>query len=75
MDKLTVFRNRLKKIGIETEYAANYPWIYITHINGKRVVERFEANHGWTIGYQNKEFTFSDIKEIFKLIRKYGTEV
>ena len=75
MDKLTIFINRLKKIGINIELVGNYPWIYIDKINGKKVTEKFEANHGFTIAFYpvnpNQTLKFTDIKEIFKLIRKY----
>jgi len=72
---LDKFVNRLKKIGIDVKLAANYPWIYITHINGKKVTELFKANHGFTVAWFpaniNHKPCFSDITEIFKLIRKY----
>ena len=72
---LTPFIERLKKIGIEVELVGNYPWIYIDKINGKRVTERFEGNHGFTIAFlpvrNDQEMEFTDIVEIFKLIRKY----
>ena len=75
MEKLTTLKNRLTKIGIETEYSANYPWIYIDKINGKRVTELYAANHGFTVGFMSSKlgvgFNFTDINEIFKLIRKY----
>lgn len=71
MDKITIFGNRLKKIGIEVKFFGNCPWIYLDTINGKRVTEKFLANHGFTVMFSTtKEFT--DIKEIFKIIRKYG---
>ena len=71
-DKLSVFISRLQKLGIETTYAGNIPWIYLDTICGKKVTERFQANHGFTVGYLgNMGFTFSDIKEIFSLLRKY----
>jgi len=70
VNKLIVFLIRMQKIGINIELMGNYPWIYIYSINGKRVKEKFLAEHGFTIMFQNtKEFT--DINEIFKLIRKY----
>jgi hypothetical protein len=73
--KLTVFVDRMKKLGIEVKLAGNFPWIYLDEINGKRVTEKFQADHGFTIGYypirEGQEFRFSDIGEIFKLIRKY----
>ena len=76
-DKITIFLARLKKIGIEVNLGGNYPWIYIEYINGKRVTETFQANHGFTLAFtpikKEKEIEFTDITEIFKLIRKYCT--
>ena len=75
MDKIETFINRLKKIGIEIELINNFPWIYITKINGKAVTEKFHANHGFTIAFlpvkKDQELDFTDIGEIFKLLRKY----
>jgi hypothetical protein len=75
MDKITVFVERLQKIGIEVKLGGNYPWVYIDYINGKRVTEKFQANHGFTLCFipikKDKEIEFTDITEIFKLIRKY----
>lgn len=77
-DKLTSFINRMNRIGIDIKLAGNYPWIYINSINGKRVVETFETNHGFTVAFlpvrADKELELTDIGEIFKLIRKYITE-
>jgi hypothetical protein len=74
-DKLKIFQDRMKKINIEIKLIGNYPWIYIDSINGKKVIEKFQANHGFTIGFTGvrlgDDFEFTDIKEIFKLIRKY----
>ena len=74
-DKLTIFVERLNKINIKIELVTNYPWVYINKINGKRVVEHFQADHGFTIAFlplrADKELRFTDISEIFKLIRKY----
>jgi hypothetical protein len=74
-DKLSVFINRMKSLGIDIKLVGNYPWIYIHEINGKRVTEKFEADHGFTIAFlpvrADKELAFTDITEIFKLIRKY----
>ena len=73
--QLTVFIERLKKIGLDLKLAGNFPWIYIDTINGVKVTEKFEGNHGFTIGWYpgrvHQEFKFTDTKEIFKLIRKY----
>ena len=51
MDKLVVFIDRLKKIGINIQLTGNFPWIYIDTINGRKVTETFEANHGFTIAF------------------------
>jgi hypothetical protein len=77
-DKLTVFVDRMNRIGIDIELFSNIPWIYINSINGKRVTETFEANHGFTVAFlpvrADKELELTDIGEIFKLVRKYVTE-
>jgi len=75
-DKLGVFVERLKKIGIDVKLSGNFPWIYLDEINGVRVTERFEANHGFTVMFlpgrnDSPVSEFTDITEIFKLIRKY----
>ena len=75
---LNTFMSRMKKLGIEIELSGNVPWIYIDKINKKRVLEKFAANHGFTIGfYPSKiggKFEMLDIGETFKLIRKYVTK-
>ena len=74
-DKLKVFVDRMQKNNINIKLVGNYPWIYIDEINGKRVTEKFEGNHGFTIAFlpvrADRELEFTDISEIFKLIRKY----
>lgn len=73
--KLNTFITRMDKIGINIELFGNYPWIYIDKINGKKVTEKFQGNHGFTIAFTpikpGKDIEFTDIKEIFNLIRKY----
>lgn len=75
VDKLTIFIDRMNKLGIDIKLGGNLPWIYIDTINGKRVIEKFQSNHGFTIVFapikDNQELKFTDIGEIFKLIRKY----
>ena len=78
-DKIKVFVERLKKIGIEVKLSGNFPWVYITEICGKRVTEKFEGNHGFTLIFlpgrnDSPPSEFTDITEIFKLIRKYSRE-
>jgi hypothetical protein len=75
MTTVTSFVERLAKIGIKVELIGNYPWVYLDKINNKKVTEKFEANHGFTVFFspirsdQNEKIT--NISEIFKLIRKY----
>ena len=75
MNKIKNFINRLKKLGIEIELFGNYPWIYLDKINGVKVIEKFEAEHGFTIAFHpikpNQKLEFTDIGYIFKIIRIY----
>ncbi len=76
-DKIKVFVERLKKLGIEVKLMGNYPWVYIDEICGIKVKERFEGNHGFTLIFlpvrnDSPPSEFTDITEIFKLIRKYN---
>jgi hypothetical protein len=78
-DKLGVFVERLKKIGIDVKLSGNFPWVYINEINGVRVTDRFAANHGFTVMFlpgrnDSPPSDFTDTEEIFKLIRKYVKE-
>lgn len=75
-DELGVFVERMKRLDIEVKLGANYPWVYLDWINGTRVTERFQANHGFTIAFlpiklDDDKIKFTDIGKIFKLIRKY----
>ena len=75
MEQLDTLKNRLDKIGIDVEFVANYPWIYLDKVNGQQVKERYQAEHGFTIAFlpvrRDKPFHFTDLSVIFKLIRKY----
>ena len=78
-DKIKVFIERLKKIGIEVKLVGNYPWVYIDEICGIKVKEKFEGNWGFTLIFlparnDSPPSEFTDIAEIFKLIRKYKNE-
>ena len=78
-DKITRFVERLKKIGIDVKLSGNFPWVYIDEICGIKVKERFEGNHGFTLIFlpvrnDSPPSEFTDITEIFKLIRKYSRE-
>jgi len=75
MTTISSFVMRLKKLGIEVELISNYPWLYLDKINSKKVKERYEAEHGFTVFFQpirpNEKAEITNITEIFKLIRKY----
>ena len=75
MDKIDTFMRRMGRIGIDLRLSLNYPWIYLTKVNGKMVKETFQAFHGFTIAFmpirKDQELQFTDIKRIFELIRKY----
>ena len=78
-DKIKVFVERLKKIGIEVKLQGNYPWVYLDEICGIKVKEKFAGNHGFTIIFlpgrtDSPPSDFTDIGETFKLIRKYSRE-
>jgi hypothetical protein len=69
------FVRRMKKLGIDvTPLGGNYPWIYLDYVNGKRVKEKFLADHGFTIAFLPKpgeKMKITDISEVMKIIRKY----
>jgi len=72
---LNVFVGRLKKLGVTIKVSGNFPWCYLSEINGKKVKEKKDSEWGWVIGYRNKYFKLTDdTKELFKLIRKYTDE-
>ena len=75
LELIDTFHKRLKKIGIEVELGLNVPCVYLERINGKEVTEVFESEHSFTVAWfpvnVNNKACFSNIKEIFKLIRKY----
>ena len=76
MEKIKTLKNRLSKIGIETTYFSNIPYIYLDTVNGKRIKEKFYSEHYFTIGFlgvrAGSGFDFIDLKEMFKIIRKYA---
>lgn len=75
MEKLIIFRERLSKIGIDVEFAANYPWMYLHKINGQTVKEKHQGEHGFTVGFvpigSGESFRFTDLSVVFKLLREY----
>jgi hypothetical protein len=76
---LETFLLRTEKLGISIDIMYNFPWVYITRINGKLIHpdDYYQSRHGFTLGYQpirieEEIFKFSNITQIFKLIRKYA---
>lgn len=70
--------SRLKRIGIRIEVAGNVPWYYLDTVNGNKVKETFQSEHGFVIfmgggrlNFDNPGVKFTDIKKIFEVIRKY----
>lgn len=74
-EMINSFVVRMKKLGITIELFGNYPWVYLDKINGRKVTEKFEGNHGFTIAFlpirKGQIMKFTDLKTIFMLIRKY----
>jgi len=72
---LTILVNRLKHIDIDIKCINNYPWVYLDKVNGNKVQELNDSEHGFTIGYlpiqRRKDFAFVELSKIFKIIRKY----
>lgn len=83
MNEIELFRNRLKKIGIELELFGNFPFIYIYKVNGNKVQrEDYNANHGYNFAWygfawygakngDKPHLDWSAIKTTFEIIRKY----
>jgi hypothetical protein len=71
MEKLTIFIERLQKIGINTTYTSNYPWVYIETVNNSRIKEKHASDWGFVVGYSGKDFKFENLSKIFNVIRKY----
>jgi hypothetical protein len=75
MENLQTLINRLKKNNINLELISNYPWIYLCKVNGKQVKEKHLSKYGYTIGFmpfnKNKSFNFTELSQLFKIIRKY----
>jgi len=70
-----IFVARMEKLGVKLELSSNYPWVYLDKVNGNTVDDKFRSDHYFTIGFMpirfNGEFKFTDLNEIFKVIRKY----
>lgn len=73
MNEIEIFRNRLKKIGIEIELMGNIPWIYLMSVNANKIKkEDWTANYGYTIGWwMDTPVLEENFKKHFEIIRKY----
>jgi len=69
-DALHVLVRRLKRLDIELEMFGNAPWIYLDSVNGVKVTDKLHSEHKFTIAFRNNGTELTDIKEIFKVIRK-----
>ena len=76
--EIATFVRRLEKAGIVISLSGNYPWIYLTKVNGKRVTELFKGNHGFTVAFYpirpNHNLVWTDLSTIFQLLRRYRDE-
>ena len=74
-NKILILKERLDKLGIKIELTSNFPWVYLDKVNSKKVTELFQSEHGFVIGFmspkENNKSTLTDVKEIFKIIKKY----
>lgn len=74
MTTIESFVKRLEKIGIKVELLGNYPWVYLDKVNGKKVTDTFEAEHGFTCFFKairiGQPDRITNISTIFKQIRK-----
>lgn len=66
MENIQIFVDRLNKIGIKIELVGNYPWVYVTEINDRKIREKFASDHGFVVAIGNHIY----LKEFFQLIRK-----
>lgn len=73
MNNLYTFIERLRKLNINIILVSNYPWVYIESINGKIIKETYQSIIGYFPIKPNQPFRFTNIKELFKLIRRYLT--
>ena len=64
------FVQRLKRIGVDVELVLNYPWVYMTKVNGVTVTESFMANHGFTAFFIARGERWSDRRKVFAKIRE-----
>ena len=68
------FNRRLKKLGINIECFSNVPWIYLDTVNGNKVKNTYQGEHGFTAFWYpirlGEKVEFTNRREVFKLIRE-----
>jgi len=64
------FVQRMKRIGVDVELVANYPWVYMNKVNGVLVTETFKAHHGFTAFFIARGERWSDRRKVFAKIRE-----
>lgn len=74
IDHIDAFGRRLKKLGIQVELVANYPWIYLDKVNGETVKGKYLGNHGFTAFFltndKNMPYKITDTKIVFAKVRE-----
>lgn len=74
MTTIESFVNRLAKIGITVTLVANYPWVYLDTVNGKKVWGKYYGNHGFTVFIvpvlSKYPAHITNIRVVFKKIRE-----
>lgn len=77
MEKLKIFVQRMKKIGIDIQINGNYPWVYIDSINGNKIKEQdfYNSDYGYTVAFlpvrPTEKLELLDVDKTINLIRKY----
>lgn len=61
---------RLKRIGIEVELLGNYPWVYLTKVNGIKVQGKYLSDYGFTAFFRGSTDKITDTKIVFDKIRE-----
>lgn len=73
-DHIDAFGRRLKKLGIQVELVANYPWIYLDKVNGETVKGKYLGNHGFTAFFLTNDkdmpYKITDTKIVFAKVRE-----
>jgi hypothetical protein len=49
LSELNKLYRRLEKLNIYINLAINFPWVYLTSVNGHVVKEKYKSEHGFVI--------------------------